>query len=642
MPGVDTGPGGMSVPWPAGDLQGDGIVAYHSDKIANVINRLNQTYFLPAIQREFVWQPEQIIRLFDSLMRGYPISSFLFWELQEANRDKWEIYRFIENFRQGGTRNERAGTAGIQQLFLVLDGQQRLTSLLIGLKGSYTIKRKWKRWDTPDAWVRTHLHLDLLKDPRLEEAGGDAGICYGFKFLPKDLKAMENGPEHYWLEVGRILDLDNDNKLADFQATEEDRLDGAITRNQMKVFRQNLAALHRAIWKDDVIASYTETSQDYDRVLDIFIRANEGGTKLSKSDLLLSTVTASWDGVNAREEIHGFVDRLNNDLTRKNAFDKDVVMKSCLVLTDLPVQYKVENFNNRNLQLIQGRWGEIKWAIEAGVNLANSFGIDRDTLTSANALIPIFYYLFQHPRATLLGSTPADLLNASLVRRWLLTVLLDGTFGGQSDNLLRDSRRVLQEHAGKPDFPCEALQREIARSGAANGSVVETVLAATYGRQTTFLALSLLYDENRWGMMPHHQDHIFPRSQFTEKRLREAGIPEERIGTYRGLVDRLGNLQLLLSTENVAKSAQPFEQWLATRDRDFQRRHLIPEDDALLKLDRFEEFITAREALIRQRLDLLFSALDVSGADVAQAEEYELAGLGTPLPLERGFVVSEA
>jgi uncharacterized protein with ParB-like and HNH nuclease domain len=54
---------------------------------------------------------------------------------------------------------------------------------------------------------------------------------------------------------------------------------------------------------------YTETDQDYDRVLDIFVRANEGGTKLSKSDLLLSMVTSSWDGVNAREEIFNFVDR---------------------------------------------------------------------------------------------------------------------------------------------------------------------------------------------------------------------------------------------------------------------------------------------------------------------------------------------
>src|SRR5439155_313897 len=82
-----------------------------------------------------------------------------------------------------------------------------------------------------------------------------------------------------------------------------------------------------------------------------------------------------------RDEIYEFVDHLNNDLTRKNNFDKDFIMKTCLVLSDLPVQYKVENFNNQNLMLIYSEWERIKSAIERTINLINSFGIDRDTLT---------------------------------------------------------------------------------------------------------------------------------------------------------------------------------------------------------------------------------------------------------------------
>src|SRR5205085_538585 len=93
-------------------------MAYQSDTIATVVNRLNVRYFLPAIQREFVWKPDQIIQLFDSLLRNYPISTFLFWELKPEHRDKWEIYRFIEHFRQEGTHNEVAATAGVQQLNL--------------------------------------------------------------------------------------------------------------------------------------------------------------------------------------------------------------------------------------------------------------------------------------------------------------------------------------------------------------------------------------------------------------------------------------------------------------------------------------------------------------------------------------------
>ena len=55
---------------------------YPPEIIATVLKRLNVNYFLPAIQREYVWSPDQIIQLFDSLMRNYPIGSFLFWELQ--------------------------------------------------------------------------------------------------------------------------------------------------------------------------------------------------------------------------------------------------------------------------------------------------------------------------------------------------------------------------------------------------------------------------------------------------------------------------------------------------------------------------------------------------------------------------------
>src|SRR5205814_1185145 len=155
-------------------------------------------------------------------------------------------------------------------------------------------------------------------------------------------------------------------------------------------------------------------------------------TKLSKSDLLLSMVTSKWVG-NAREDIYNFVDRINADLTRKNDFDKDFIMKSCLVLTDLPVKYKVENFNNKNLALIEKHWKQIKSAIERGVDLSNYFGIDRDTLMSANALIPLIYYLFNQPKETLRGTATFAKRNASTIHRWLLLVLLNNVFGGSSD-----------------------------------------------------------------------------------------------------------------------------------------------------------------------------------------------------------------
>jgi uncharacterized protein with ParB-like and HNH nuclease domain len=593
-------------------------VAYQADTIATVIkNRLNERYFLPAIQREFVWQPDQIAALFDSLMRKYPISSFLFWELVDSNRDKWEVYKFIDNYHQGGTHNELANTDGVSQLTLVLDGQQRLTSLLIGLKGTYTVKKKYKRWDNPDAWMKQKLYLDLLKDPQISEDNGELGIHYGFRFFENP---PTSGKEHYWYKVGSILNFDNEDAFDEFVMEVRDKLPDETTKAQLRVFERNLRRLREVVWKEDAISYYTEHDQDYDRVLDIFVRANEGGTKLSKSDLLLSMVTSKWGDVNAREEIYGFVDRINNDLPHKNNFDKDFIMKSCLVLTDLPVQYKVDNFNNTNLEAIYTNWKNIKNAIERAVRLVNTFGIDRDTLTSANALIPIIYYLIQRPAMDLLGSTPLDVSNSSAIRQWLTMALLNNVFGGTSDNLLRDLRNILVDKKDTPDFPLDSLNSEIAKSGRIarfDDDSIEKYLSITYGRQVTFLALALLYDDNNWGVITNHQDHIFPQMLFNTKKLKDAGFDDATIEKYQALYNRIGNLELLKDNENLDKSGKAFDEWITTRDATFKSRHLIPENAELYRLENFEKFLDVREQLITARLKNIFKIDDKKEAEHA-------------------------
>ena len=282
--------------------------------------------------------------------------------------------------------------------------------------------------------------------------------------------------------------------------------------------------------------------------------------------LLLSMVTANWDGVNAREEIFDFVDRVNTRPTRRNNFDKDFVMKSCLVLTDLPVAYKVQNFNNDNLSQIRQHWPAVKKAVEHGVDLANSFGIDRDNLTSVNALIPIIYYLFKNPGATLRGSTPFDARNAENIRRWLITALLKGAFGRASDSLLRNIRENIRALPNPgADFPVDSINATIVKTGLSatfNGGddALDDVLSLTYGGQHTFLALSLLYDEAAWGTMSFDQDHIFARNMFKAKEL----LPLGRLD-WAGKAERIGNLCLLLAHENSGKQDMPVDEWLASR-----------------------------------------------------------------------------
>jgi len=108
-----------------------------------VLNGLNKSYFLPFIQREFVWERSEnrIEKLFDSLLQDYPIGAIIVWNIMKKIDQEhltWEVYKFFDNYDEDNPHSDPKNLNGITQLKLVLDGQQRLTALNIGLQGSYS------------------------------------------------------------------------------------------------------------------------------------------------------------------------------------------------------------------------------------------------------------------------------------------------------------------------------------------------------------------------------------------------------------------------------------------------------------------------------------------------------------------------
>ena len=172
-------------------------------KIKEAIDNIHKkNYLLPAIQREFVWGTDQIERLFDSLMRDYPISSFLFWEVEKQNISNFQFYEFVREYHErDNTHNPKADISGENGITAILDGQQRLTSLYIGLKGTYAYKLPRKRWDNDSAFPKRKLCLNLLS--RAE----DVDFVFDFKFLAKKEYQQSDG-NHFWFIVGDILDLE--------------------------------------------------------------------------------------------------------------------------------------------------------------------------------------------------------------------------------------------------------------------------------------------------------------------------------------------------------------------------------------------------------------------------------------------------
>lgn len=580
-------------------------MAYASRTIGSVIDDVNRIYLLPAIQRPFVWSSAQVVALFDSLLKGYPISSFMFWAVGEETKAEVRCYRFIENYRPD-MMNEPTSAEG-RQLVLVLDGQQRLTSLLIGLRGTFSEKAKGARIANAAAWSAKSLYLDLLKDPdprnEDDDADNEFGVTYGLSFHER---RPGNNNRRHWLKVASMLDYESEERLEGLVAKVMTELHPGVSAWERELAEANLRGLHRVIWKDEGINFFTETNQSADRVLDIFVRANDGGTKLSKADLLMSMITSKWSNGSARDEINGFVDYINKGLGAPNKVTRDLVLKASLVVCDYDTVYNVRNFTTDAIAEIERNWGRIKQAIENTFRLLNRHGITADSLGSLNAVLPMVYYIYNTPDFDFRGSSEFERVNASAMHHWLVNSLLVSAFVGHSDQTITTARATIRDHLRVArDFPAQKLFDALAKGGRlsqVDERTIEELFEMQYGKPRTFVALSLLYQGIDWNGSTWHVDHIIPQADAQKNVLRGRNIPEHRIQEISSAVNRLGNLQLLRGDENVEKGALPFRSWITGRRVDFHEQHMIPERLDLCDVLSLPEFVREREKLIRKRL----------------------------------------
>jgi len=565
-------------------------MSYIPKTISEVVSEyLNRTTFLPAIQREFVWNTYGIEKLFDSIMGDFPISTFLFWKIKEENKNEWTSYEFIRDYDSETPHNKEASVTGINQdIHLVLDGQQRLTSLFIGLKGTY--RYFYYRW------YKSRLYLNILKEPL--KSDNPEEFTYQFQFRENDLPNSKDTNPQYWYLVGDILNFDD---AEDAKKSIKAKL-AAFSDDQRDIANTHIGRLHSRIHTARLLNYYEEKSQDYDKVVEAFIRANTGGVKLEYSDILLSTATAKWINLNAREEIHSFTDNINatgNGYT----FGKDFVLKGCLYLTeDLPIQYKVKNFTRTNLEKIENNWENIKDNIETTVRLVSRFGYNDKNLVAKIALLPIAYYLGKLSAKNFVeSSNKDDVRNQIIIQKWLAIILLKNAFGGSSDTILKNLQETINAQSDFSVFPYAAINKRLNIEPSFNETEIDNLLSTNYSTKYSYLILSLLYPDRDWKDKTHHEDHIFPKSEFTMAKLKARGYDADKIAEYQQYYNCVLNLQLLTDTENLEKSAEDFETWFASRDLNFKDRHTIPAI-ASYNFDNFIEFINERKRLLVQKL----------------------------------------
>lgn len=565
-------------------------------------------YVLPAIQREFVWRPEQVCNLFDSVMQGYPFGEFMFWRVEPQNSSRYRWYDFVRDYHQRDNPHcPELGTIHDKPLTAVLDGQQRMTAFNIGLSGSMARKLPYKWWNSSDAFPKRVLALDLLAPPDPDEEGSR----YAFEFVDTERIGMED--EHLWFRVADILSFSKDNPAPEMLVW--------ITEHGLDTDRQNLAfgilnRLHQAICVEPVVAFYEEKSQDIERVLNIFIRCNSGGTPLSYSNLLLSIAVSQWDTLDARSEVHGLVDEMNQ-VRAGLRFNADFVLKAGLMLTDIAsVGFRVENFTHENMAVLERNWPEIRRALLETVDLVDRFGFDSRTIQASNSLLPIAYYLYQKGAPHNFESSDSYRKDRKVIRGWLTRSILkeSGIWGSGLDTLLTALRDVLRD-SGSSEFPAAELRRVMAQRGKTLDFVeeeIEDLADMRFSDRRIFPLLTMLFP-----VVESHGasdiDHIFPKSRFTPNRLRAASVADDQVEAFRDRCDRLANLQLLEATINREKRAALPADWLDEHcpddeaRRSYCDRHLL--GDVPREIKDFAEFSSIRRERLRERIAALVNSV---------------------------------
>lgn len=579
----------------------------------------NDEYLLPAFQREYVWEGWQIEELFDSLMRGYPISSMLFWEVRDESKTAWKFYRFLKFYREKhNTHNELVDTKQHKDFKAILDGQQRLTSLYIALFGHYDEgirKTKWQSENDVRWFYISSLYFNLTQSKEPE----NPNVEYEFLWLDKKetkeqdiyIEKYENKDrqkqEQKWFKCSAIYSIGDINEIINFSQKNN------FTDDE----RKRLCDFHTLIFntKDESkINFYLETEQKPDKAVNIFIRVNSNGEPLDYSDILFSIAIANWKNLDARTEINNLVDKINQDFN----ISKDLILRGFLYLFHNSVKFQINSFDKKFIESIETKWESIRDCFVETFKLLKSFGLEAKTLSSNNAVLPILYFVYHNNLTDKIVNSVSQKDNRDLVKKWLLRALILRPFGGSGDTVLTNMRKAFVKDFKQGDemyidenidiFPLEKIEKEAKYNQIIDDEFLENeIIWRRKNSAEAFAILSFLYPNLDYKNNNFHKDHLHAENLYKEyKKNGEAKHKKDANYNYWAfeVYDSLPNLQMLDANENKSKQDKSLEQWVQENcgnDRKgFLKKHLIPDID--LSLENFDDFYEARKALLIKKL----------------------------------------
>jgi len=536
---------------------------------------------LPEMQRRYVWRATRVRDLLDSLYRGYPSGAILVWDTDEDVPER--------DFPVSQERNVYGNTR------LLLDGQQRLTSLLAVTRGSPVKVRGRKKPiellfnlehpDTTAIVTEVYENRDeaLVKD-EVDSSEDDLERRLNQMTFVVATRKLERLP--HWVRVTDVFRSDSDAAflkkagVKDFEDTRYEKYTKRLAR---------LRGIRRYSYRMDVL----QRTLSYDEVTEIFVRVNSLGAKLRSSDLALAQVTAKWrNSLKIFQEFQAHCTKMGFDL------DTGLLLKCLVALSTGQSRFKV--VAGLGLDRLQVGWDGARHGLEFALNfLKANVGITSPAVLSSPFVIVALAY-YGHVRDYRLAPTEEQSL-----RYWVLAANAKGHYSrGSSETILDQDLLTLREGGGTKEL-VERLRLQVGRldvrpedleGRSQRSALFKTMFLAFQAAKAkdwrSNLAIALDHSGAQHRLQFHH---IFPRALM------------KRAGRTPREIDVIANLSFISGKTNRQISdkepLQYFPMWLEKNGEAPFDAQCIPTNGALLSVAAYDAFLEERCRLVAKRLN---------------------------------------
>lgn len=549
-------------------------------------NIQDDKYVMPAFQRQYVWNMEQIEKLWDSILLDYPIATFLFWHLDEANTtNDTNFCTFLTNAtfnsrKQADSKNYDLSTIDFNITdTAILDGQQRLTSLYLCLLGDVSIRQKHTRRNNACTTI-SKLLIELNKNKLTIDEEEYNSKKFDVRFTDKIGKIS---PTQF--EIKKILNPIFKDKNSRAEAIENEISN--VPKDSQEYARNILNKLCEKIYDEELIRYTKIQGMKQDDALEMFVRFNSGGKPLRKSDITMSILEAYCH--NAKAEFGKILTGAYVD------FDNDFIIRTALMLYGDVLK---SNINKKVANDLQNNWEYFKDTLKNLEDVLNNFGIDIKRFASSwNVLLPIIYCIYYNPEYQ-------NEANLSGIKAYLIRAILFTYFQSGTTSKLQQMKNNINEN----NFEITIDMLEQMNELRVTEGKIEDLLIAEKG--TRVVGDILYFVSRNWlnKTFKYEIDHLHPYSRFNQSKPPTISIEKWKI--LRSNRNRLPNLHLLEGRSNGSKNDMSLQEYYDEMNNEqkqiFYKQALIPENTSL-GFEFFEDFYNKRKEILSKKIkELLY------------------------------------